>query len=335
MGSSKHNMVIVGATGAVGLEFLKVLEKRNFPVGKLRLLASKRSAGKKLEFRGEKYTVEKLTKDSFAGSSIALFSAGSEISLHFAMAAVDAGAVVVDNSSAFRMDPEVPLVIPEINPQDIKKHKGIIANPNCSTIIALMAVWPIHQIAPVKRMVVTTYQAVSGAGAGAIGELELQAKGFLVGKEPKPQVFTHPIAFNLFSHDSSINDAGYSAEEMKLVNETRKIFHDETILISPTAVRVPVFRAHSAAIHLELERQVSEDEARQALKAMPGIKIVDDRKKNTFPMPRTASGRDEVYVGRIRRDLGLENGLNLFVCGDQLLKGAALNAVQIAEKLIA
>ncbi|MBI4126953.1 MAG: aspartate-semialdehyde dehydrogenase [Deltaproteobacteria bacterium] len=331
---SKYNVAIAGATGAVGQEFLRVLEKRNFPIAELRLLASSRSTGKKMKFKGKEYPVTELKADSFKGIDIALYSAGGSRSKEFAPAAVKAGAVVVDNSSAFRMDPTVPLVVPEINPEDIKKHKGIIANPNCTTIIAGMAVWPIHKIAKVKRMVVATYQAVSGAGAKAMEELETQTKDVLSGKPVKKNVFKHQIAFNLFSHDSLVGPEGYSEEEIKVVRETRKIFHDDAILVSPTAVRVPVFRAHAEAIHLELERDISVAEAKKALQEMPGVKIVDQPEKNHFPMPIEVSGHDEVFVGRIRKDLGINNGLNLFVCGDQILKGAALNAVQIAEKLI-
>lgn len=332
---SKYNIAIAGATGAVGNEFISVLEKRNFPIGDLRLLASIRSVGKKMKFRGMDYPVYELRGDSFNGVDIALFSAGGNRSKEFAPAAVKAGAVVVDNSSAYRMDPEVPLVVPEINPEDIKKHKGIIANPNCTTIIALMAVWPIHRLSPVKRMVIATYQAVSGAGAKALEELKEQSREFLAGKKLTKKVFRHPIAFNLFSHDSDIGPEGYSQEELKVVQETQKILHDDSILVSPTCVRVPIFRAHAEAIHLELAGPVSVKEATEALQAMPGVKVVDDRTGNYFPMPIEVSGKDEVYVGRIRKDLGVANGLNLFVCGDQLLKGAALNAVQIAEKLIA
>lgn len=332
--SKKYNIAIAGATGAVGLELLKVLEKRNFPIGELRLLASVRSVGKKLNFRNEKHSVGELRANSFSGIDIALFSAGGSRSEAFAPAAVHAGAIVIDNSSFFRMDPAVPLVVPEINPEDIKNHKGIIANPNCTTIIAAMAVWPIHRISRIKRMVVATYQAVSGAGAKAIEELETQTRDYLAGKVTVPQVFKHPIAFNLFCHDSPVDENGYSQEEMKVVNETRKIFHDSSIQISPTTVRVPTFRAHAEAIHLDLEKPLSPKEAREALRMMPGVKIVDDPAGNLFPMPIEVSGRDEVFVGRIRRDIDLPTGLNLFVCGDQILKGAALNAVQIAEKLI-
>lgn len=329
-----YHVAIAGATGAVGLEFLRVLEQRNFPIEKLTLLASANSVGKKLSFRGKEYSVSELKADSFAGVDIALFSAGGSRSKEFASAAVKAGAVVIDNSSAFRMDKDVPLVVPEINPEDIFKHKGIIANPNCTTIIAGMVVWPIHKIAKVKRMVVSTYQAVSGAGAKAIDELQEQTKDFLEGREIKKNIFRHPIAFNLFSHDSNLGPEGYSEEEMKVVNETRKIFHDDAILVTPTAVRVPIFRAHAEAIHLELEKPVTVEQARDALSKMPGVQITDNREANHFPMPLEVSGKDDVFVGRIRQDLGLPNGLNLFVVGDQILKGAALNAIQIAEKLI-
>ncbi|EKD42459.1 MAG: hypothetical protein ACD_73C00145G0002 [uncultured bacterium] len=287
-----------------------------------------------MSFKGKDYVVEELTPESFKDIDIALFSAGGSRSKEFAHSAVESGAVVIDNSSAFRMDPEVPLVVPEINPEDIKAHKGIIANPNCTTIIAGMAVWPIHKLSKVKRMVVATYQAVSGAGAKAIEELEDQSKDYLNEKNIKKEIFRHPIAFNLFSHDSKIGAEGYSEEEMKIVKETRKIFHDGELLVSPTAVRVPIFRAHAEAIHLELEKPLSLEAVKSALSQMPGVKIIDDRENNHFPMPNEVSGKDDVYVGRIRHDLGLPNGLNIFVCGDQILKGAALNAVQIAEKLI-
>lgn len=331
---SKYNVAIAGATGAVGAEFLRVLEKRNFPIGELRLLASKNSIGKKIKFKGQEYPVAELKADSFEGIDIALFSAGGARSLEFAPAAVKAGAVVIDNSSAYRMDPKVPLIVPEVNPEDIAKHQGIIANPNCTTIIAAMVVWPIHKLAGVSRMVVATYQAVSGAGAKAIEELEVQTKEYLAGKPLSKNVFKHPIAFNLFSHDSKVGDLGYSEEEMKVVNETRKIFHDATIKISPTSVRVPVFRAHTEAIHLDLKNPVSVEEATKVLQTMPGVKVVDDRKGNYFPMPVDVAGKDDVFVGRIRKDVDLDTGLNLLVCGDQILKGAALNAIQIAEELI-
>lgn len=330
----KYNIAIAGATGAVGQEILQVLEKRNFPVAHLKLLASSRSVGKKYSFSGKEYQVEELNHDSFNDVDIALFSAGGSRSKEFASSAVKAGAVVVDNSSAFRMTPEVPLVVPEVNPQDVLQNKGIIANPNCTTIIASLVLWPIHQWAGIKRAVVTTYQAVSGAGAQAIAELENQTKDYLEGKEVKKEIFKHQVAFNLFSHDSPLNDLGYSEEEMKVVNETRKIFHDDSIKISPTAIRVPVFRAHTEAIHLELKKEVSEDDVRSLLEKSPGVQVLDDRQTNTFPMPLDVSGKDDVFVGRIRKDTDLGHGLNLLVCGDQILKGAALNAVQIAEELI-
>jgi aspartate-semialdehyde dehydrogenase len=330
----KYSLAIAGATGAVGQEMLAVLAKRNFPLENLRLLASKRSAGEKIPFQGKEYTVEELTKDSFKDIDIALFSAGGDQSLEFAPHAVASNCIVIDNSSAYRMDEKTPLVVPEINPDDLDHHQGIIANPNCTTIIAGMALWPIHQISKIKRIVICTYQAVSGAGAKAIGELKNQTNDYLAGKELKPEIFIHPIAFNLFSHDSGVDDLGYTTEEMKVVKETHKIFHDNSISISPTAIRVPVFRAHAEAIHLELENEVNLDEIHQALRNMSGVTIQDDREKNYFPMPLDVSGKDDVYVGRIRKDVSLKNGLNLFVCGDQILKGAALNAVQIAEKLI-
>lgn len=331
---SAYNVAIAGVTGAVGQEFLGVLEKRKFPIANLLPLASSRSVGRKITFKGKEYTVKELKADSFKNIDIALFSAGGSRSKEFAPAAVKAGAVVVDNSSAFRMEPDVPLVVPEVNADDVKKHKGIIANPNCTTILANVAIWPIHKLAGIKRMVVTTYQAVSGAGAKAIDELRVQSENYLAGKPLIPKSFQYPIAFNLFSHDSKIDENGYCVEEVKMIKETRKIFHDNKIQISPTTIRISTFRAHAEAIHLDLAREVSVEEVRGALSKAPGVKVIDERDKNYFPMPIEVSGKDEVYVGRIRKDLDLKNGLNLFICGDQLLKGAALNAVQIAEKLI-
>lgn len=330
----KYNIAIAGATGAVGQELLQVLSKRKFPLGELKLLASSRSKGKTIEFEGKPYIVEELSAQSFKNVDIALFSAGGGRSKEFAPAAVASGAVVIDNSSAFRMNPDVPLVVPEINPEDLEHHKGIIANPNCTTIIAGMAVWPIHQIAKVKRMFVATYQAVSGAGAQAMEELTYQVKDFLEGKELKKEIFKYQIAFNLFVHDSKLDANGYSEEEMKVVNETRKIFHDDQISISPTAIRVPILRAHTEAIHLELERPVEVDEVKRALEKMKGVTVFDHKEKSHFPMPIEVSGKDDVYVGHIRKDVGHPCGLNMVVCGDQILKGAALNAVQIAEELI-
>jgi aspartate-semialdehyde dehydrogenase len=306
-------------------------------VGRLVLLASGRSAGKKMLFRGKEIEVQELTENSFEGINIGLFSAGATISRKFAPIAVRAGAVVVDNSSAFRMDPEAPLVVPEINPEDIKKHKGIIANPNCSTIILLMAVYPIHKINPIKRIVVSTYQAASGAGAVAMEELREQAAGYLRDEPVEPKVFPYPIAFNVFSHNSALDpETGYNQEEIKMVKESIKILHDDSLLISPTCVRVSTFRAHAESIHLRLENPADLDAIRKALSEFPGVKVVDDRNRNYFPMPLEASGIDDVLVGRIRHDISSSDGreIELFCCGDQILKGAALNAVQIAEKLL-
>ncbi len=330
---SKYNVVIMGATGAVGEEMLKILEERKFPVEKLVLLASARSVGRKYNFHGREIAVQELKEDSFAGIDIVLASAGGSISKKFVPFAVKAEAVVIDNTSAFRMDPKVPLVIPEINPEDIKKHKGIIANPNCSTIIMLVPIFPIHRKNRIRRIIVSTYQAASGAGAKAMKELEDQSRDVLEGRPVKKEIFPHQIAFNLFSHNSAVKSEGYNEEEIKMIKETKKIFHDDKIKISATSVRVPVFRAHSESIALELSKTPDLDGIRSILKKAPGIKIVDDAEKNHFPMPLEASGADDVLVGRIRRDLSSPKGLCLFVSGDQLRKGAALNAVQIAEIL--
>ncbi len=328
-----YHVAVVGATGAVGHEFLKVLDQRDFPLKSLKLLASKRSAGKTLKFKGETLKVEELTEDSFKGMDIALFSAGGARSHDFAPSAVKNNCIVVDNSSAFRMASDVPLVVPEVNPQDIKTHKGIIANPNCSTIILLMGIYPIHRLSPIQRIIVSTYQAVSGAGILGIDELIDQSKNVLANKDTINDVFPHQIAFNLFSHDTPINDLGYNTEEMKMVNEVRKILHKPDMKITATCVRVPIVRAHSESVNLELEKKLSLDEVRQAIDDFDGSKMVDDREKNYFPMPMDADGQDDVLVGRIRYDLSSENGLALFIAGDQILKGAALNAVQIAELL--
>ncbi len=333
MMSRQYTVAVVGATGAVGIEILKTLEKRDFPVGRLKLLASARSAGRELPFRGGQLPVEELTRDSFAGVDMALFSAGAGRSREFAKFAVEAGAVVVDNSSAFRMDEEVPLVVPEVNPEDVKGHRGIIANPNCTTIIMLVALKPLHDLSPIRRIVVSTYQSASGAGAQAMEELREQTGQALAGQEPTVSVLPHQIAFNLFSHNSPIQANGYCEEEMKMVNETRKMLHDSGIRISATAVRVPILRAHAESIVVEQERKLSVDEARKALARAPGVRLVDDAAGNYFPMPLEATGEDDVLVGRIRDDLSCDRGLSLFVCGDQLLKGAALNAVQVAELL--
>ena len=328
-------IAIAGVTGAVGQEFLRILEQRNFPFSSCKMLASSRSAGKKFTWKGTEYTVEELTHDSFEGVDIALFSAGGGRSKEFAPSAVKAGAVVVDNSSAFRMDPEVPLVVPEINPDDIKKHKGIIANPNCSTIIAIVPVWPLQQVNPIRRMVVSTYQAASGAGQSAMLEMIEQAKEVLEGKPVTCNTLKYQLAFNVYCHDSKIGDNGYNEEEMKLVNETRKIFHCPEIAITGTCVRVPVLRTHCESINLEFENPITPDEVRAILKKAPGVSIIDDRKANRFPMPTDATGNDDVYVGRIRQDISVPDnkGISLWVAGDQIRKGAALNAVQIAELL--
>lgn len=355
-----YNVGIVGARGAVGSEFRKILEARKFPVAKLRIFGSSRSKGLTLPFCGESIPVETLPEDvkGFEGLDIILSSPGKTVSKKFAPLAVQASAVVVDNTSAFRMVPEIPLVIPEINPEDIAKHKGIIANPNCSAIIMLMAVGPLHHASRVRRIIVSTYQSTSGAGANAMLELYLQTAEFMSlvkekrgddvlpliddvvrdlqrGKSLKKEVFPYQIAFNLFSHNSAVSASGYNEEELKVIEESQKILHEPSLPICPTCVRVPVFRAHSEAIILEFEKKMTPEEAREILRKAPGIKIVDDSAKNYFPMPVEASGGDDVLVGRIREDLSCPNGLALFVAGDQLRKGAALNAVQIAEHLIA
>lgn len=326
-------MAIVGATGAVGLEMLDVLERREFPVSKLTLLASARSAGKSLKFRGEDVPVQELTADSFGGVDVALFSAGGGISKDFAPAAVKAGAVVVDNSSAFRMEDHVPLVVPEINGDDVQRHEGIIANPNCTTAITLMGLYPLHQKFRVKRVFASSYQAVSGAGAQAIEELRSQVSAIESGASVERRVFSHQIAFNVIPQVDSFLDSGYTKEEMKMQNEGRRIMHLPMFRASVTCVRVPVYRAHSIAINAEFERPVNLDTARKAIDAFPGVRMVDMPSKNEFPIPLTVAGKDDCEVGRMRLDCAMEKGLAFWVCGDQLLKGAALNAVQIAELL--
>jgi len=330
------HLAIAGVTGAVGQEFLSILEERDFPFDTLTMLASSRSKGKKIPFKGKEYTVKELTKDSFAGVDVVLFSAGGSRSKEFGPAAVQAGAVVVDNSSAFRMDPEVPLVVPEINADAIKTHKGIIANPNCSTIIGIVPVWPLHQANPVKRMIVSTYQAASGAGAAAMQELETQSREILDGKEPTCNAFPCPIAFNCFNHNSALAPNGYNEEEMKLVKETRKIFSCPDIAITATCVRIPVMRAHCESINLEFTDPMTPEQVKDLLNTAPGVTVMDDRENNRFPMPIDASGKDDILVGRIRQDESIADnrGINIWVAGDQLRKGAALNAVQIAEKLL-
>jgi len=330
-------VAIVGVTGAVGAEFIATMDRRNFRVGKLKALASARSAGKTIDFRGERIVIEELTPHSFHGVDIALFSAGGSISKKYAPIAVKSGAVVIDNSSAFRMDPDVPLVIPEINANRIREHKGIIAVPNCSAITALVSLWPIHRQNRIERLILSTYQAASGAGAAAMEELVESTRAHLEGRPFQPKVIPLPYAFNVFSHNTAIDPAtGYNEEETKVIKETRKIFEDERIAIGVTCVRVPVLRAHSEAITFECEKPITEAEVRAILASAPGVKIVDDRAKNYFPMPIDASGQDDVLVGRIRKDLSDASGhsIAMFVSADQLLKGAALNAVQIAEELM-
>lgn len=330
---SGYNVCVVGATGAVGQELLRVLEERDFPVKSLRACATRRSAGRNVTFRGEEITVEVTEPALFAGIDIALF-AGGAASKEFAREAARRGAVVIDNSSAFRLEPDVPLVVPEVNPEDVKWHNGIIANPNCSTIIMAVPLKPLYDAAGIRRVVVATYQAVSGAGAAAIRELEAQTRAVLNGEEYPPQVFPHQIAFNLIPHIDVFMDMGYTKEEWKMVRETQKIFHDDAIRITATTVRVPVFRSHSEAINVETVRPLGADEARAILTGAPGVVIVDDPGNLLYPMPLAATGRDEVFVGRIRADNSLANGLNLWVVADQLRKGAATNAVQIAELVL-
>jgi aspartate-semialdehyde dehydrogenase len=334
---TNHPVVaIAGVTGAVGAEFIATMNKRGFPVGRLKALASARSAGKIVHFRGEAIVIEELDEHSFEGVDIALFSAGSAISRRFSPIAVKAGAVVIDNSSAFRMDPDVPLVIPEINANRIRDHRGIIAVPNCSAITALVPLWPIHRQNRIKRLIISTYQAASGAGAAAMDELVQATRANLAGEAFAQKVMPHPYAFNIFNHDTPIDPAtGYNGEETKVIKETRKIFEDDRIAIGVTCVRVPVLRAHSQAITFECERPITEHDVRAILATAPGVTIVDDRVKNYFPMPIDASGQDNVLAGRIRADLSDPSGhsISMFVAADQLLKGAALNALQIAELL--
>src|SRR5436190_16364845 len=329
--SKNLHVAIVGATGAVGVEMLKTLEKRNFPVGKLTLLASARSAGRTVPFKGEKVPVQELREDSFKGIDVALFSAGGSISKQFAPHATAAGCVVVDNSSAFRMESDVPLVVPEINAADIKKSRGIIANPNCTTAITLMALHPLHVEFRVKRIFASSYQAVSGTGAKAIEELQQQIAAIAGGQPVETKVYPHQIAFNVLPHVDSFLDSGYTKEEMKMQNEGRRIMHHPNFKASVTCVRVPVYRAHSVAVSAEFEKSVSLDRAREILGKAPGIDVVDQPTLNEYPLPLDVAGQDNCQVGRLRYDCALDNGIAFWVCGDQLLKGAALNAVQIAE----
>lgn len=334
--ASRPVVAIVGATGAVGVELIRCLEQRRFPLSELRLFASARSAGKSLPFGASALTVREVTDSSFDGVDIALFSAGGATSKRFAPVAVRAGATVVDNSSAFRMDPKVPLVVPEINPQAVRGHAGIIANPNCCAIISITPLWPIHKSNRIERLQMATYQAASGAGAAAMEELRESTRAYLEGRCYENKVLPHPYAFNLFSHNTRVDpSSGYNEEELKVIQETRKIFGDTQIRVSATCVRVPVLRAHAMAITIECARPIAAAEVRQLLQNAPGVKLVDDPERNYFPMPRDATGNDPILVGRIRQDLSDPSGrsVSLFVAGDQLLKGAALNAVQIAELL--
>ena len=328
-----QHVAIAGATGAVGTEFLKLLEARDFPMKSLRLLASSRSAGSKLKFRGENLEVEELTPKSFKGIDIAFFSAGGSRSKEFAPHAVDSGAVVIDNSSAFRMDEKVPLVVPEINPKQALEHQGLIANPNCSTIQMVVALNPIHRAANIQRVVVSTYQAVSGAGASAMEELKQQLRAWANDEPMKQEVFPTQIAFNLFPHIDVFQDNGYTKEEMKMVHETRKIMNAPNMQISATCVRVPVLRAHSEAVWVETEKPLSESEARELFEKEPGIVVQDERESGGYPTPWHITETQETYVGRIRKDISHPNGLTFWVVADQLYKGAALNAIQIAEVL--
>ena len=336
----KYNVAILGATGAVGQEFLNLIEERNFPFADLKMLASKRSAGKKIQFMGKEYTVEEATTESFKNVDIALFAGGSA-SKEFAPAAVKAGAVVIDNSSTFRMDPEVPLVVPEVNPEAIAQHKGIIANPNCSTIIMVMALKPLYDIAKIKRVVVSTYQAVSGGGKEAMAELEQQVQDIVAGKPVTANILPgaslkkhYQIAFNLLPQIDVFKENLYTKEEMKMIDETKKIMSDNDMRITATTIRVPVYRSHAESVNIEFVDEVSEDAARKALAAFPGVEVVDNPDEQLYPQPLETSGKNDVAVGRLRKDYSVDHGLNLWVCGDQIRKGAALNALQIAEYMI-
>lgn len=328
------HVAVVGATGAVGVEMLRTLEQRNFPVSRLTLLASARSQGRRLSFRGQEVEVQTLTKESFAGIDLALFSAGGGISREFAPAAVEAGCVVVDNSSAFRMDPEVPLVVPEINAADAARHRGIVANPNCTTAVTLMALYPLHAAFGCRRIFASTYQAVSGTGAQAIEELRQQVRQAANNEPITKAVYPHQIAFNVLPHVDNFLDNGYTREEMKMENEGRRIMHHPTFKASVTCVRVPVYRAHSIAVSAEFEKPVTVEGALEVLRKAPGLDVIDDPAHNRYPLPLEQAGKDNCAVGRLRRDCAMENGLCFWVSGDQLLKGAALNAVQIAEELL-
>ncbi len=333
--TKSYSVAILGATGAVGAELLSLLDTRNFPIADLKLLASPRSAGKTATFKGETLPIEAVSASAFQNIDIVLASAGAEQSKVWAPIAVEQGCVVIDNSSAFRQDPDVPLVVPEVNSYALEGHKGIIANPNCTTILLSVVVYPLHRVIPIDRLVIATYQSASGAGARAMTELENQARAVLEGKEPVTEVFNYPLAFNLFLHNSPMNDQGYCGEEMKMVKETRKIFACPDLRLTATCVRVPVLRAHSEAVNIEFRSPFPVKTAIEVLKQAPGVTLVQDFEANYFPMPIDASGKDDVLVGRIRADLSHANALELWLCGDQIRKGAALNAIQIAESMIA
>ena len=330
----KYNVAVVGATGAVGEEMRLVLEERKFPVEKLSLFASGRSAGREYEFKGDKVVVQELKDDSFGGIDIALFSAGDEVSAHFAPLAVRQGTIVIDNCKYFRMDPNVPLVVPEVNPDDLKWHKGIIANPNCSTIQMVVALKPIYDEVGIERVVVATYQSVSGTGREAMEELKMQSESIAKGEEFEIKVYPYQIAYNAIPHIGAFTENGYTTEEMKMLDETRKILGDKNIRVAATTVRVPVYRAHSEVVHIETKKKISVQRAQEILSSFPGVKVIDNPKKLEYPLPLFAEGKDEVFVGRIREDISTENGLVMWIVSDNLRKGAALNTVQIAEQLI-
>ena len=335
MATKRLNVIVAGATGAVGSQMLTCLEEQNFPVNNFKLLASHRSAGKEIKFRDETFIVEEMTKDSFKGYDIALFSAGGSTSLEFAPEAAKAGCVVVDNSSAWRMDPDIPLIVPEVNPDAVAeyKNKGIIANPNCSTIQMVVALNPIYRNFGIKRLVISTYQAVSGTGVKAVRELREQTKAVMEGKPPVAEVYPHPIAFNVLPHIDSFLDSGYSKEEMKMVNETRKIFGDDTIRITATTARVPVYNSHSESVNIETEKHATCEQIREVLKGAPGLKVLDDPQNNVYPLALDAHGNDLTFIGRIRQDLSIENGIDVWIVADNIRKGAATNTVQIGRLL--
>jgi aspartate-semialdehyde dehydrogenase len=330
-------VAVVGATGAVGVEIVQCLEKRRFPLSSLRLFASARSAGQRMTYAGQSLVVEELREEALNGIDIALFSAGGSISRRFAPLLAQAGTIVVDNSSAFRMEPDVPLVVPEINADAIAGHRGIIANPNCAAILTITPLWPVHKVNRIERLIISTYQAASGAGAAAMEELRQSTRAYLAGEHYEPKVLPHPYAFNVFSHNTRIDpQTGYNEEETKVIQEARKIFNEPSLRVSATCVRVPVLRAHCISATFDCERPITPEEVREIIAKAPGVKLVDDVERNYFPMPKDASGQDDLLVGRIRRDLSDPSGrsISLFIAGDQLLKGAALNAVQIAERLL-